>query len=234
MNIADLNTEIRAICDADSTSLTNATLLYRVNNAYEEIIGKLIAIDQRWVFGDSNYTATPTGLTTLVDNQIAYQFNSGYLNVLGVEIKDINGLWLKLKPITFDQIQKVEAQQEFFKTKGIPEFYEKREDFIHLYAPPDTTKVTGTNGMKIFFQRTADIFTSAQVTTGTKVPGFASPYHIILAYKAALPYCLSHKKDRVAYLNLEIARLERELIEFYSQRHRDERKIIRPKRISHR
>lgn len=224
MTIADINAEIRTLTDTDSTSLTDAVLLRRVNAAYEEVVGKLIAINQSWAFGDTNYTALPTGLQNIVNSQAEYQFNSGYLDVLRVEVKDINGYWHPLEPIHLNDIPV--GQADWHSVDGIPTYYEKREDFLILYPAPDTTKVTATSGLKVFFQRTADVFTSAQVSTGTKVPGFASPFHILLAYKAALPYCLSYKKDRVPMVQAEVMRLEKELINFYSGRARDERHVM--------
>ena len=219
MTISDINTETRSLCDADSTSLTNATLLIRVNNAYEEIIGNLIALNKNWNFGDSNYTALPTGLKTLTAGTQAYQFDSTYLNVLRVEVKDADGTWRLLAPIKLGDI--TVGQAEYYKTNGLPIEYEKREDFILLYPAPAAANVTLTNGLKVYFQRTADVFTAAQVTTGTKTPGFASPYHILICYKAAMIYCTSYKKDRVPMILSEIARLEKELLDFYALREKD-------------
>ena len=118
MTISDINTETRSLCDADSTSLTNATLLIRVNNAYEEIIGNLIALNKNWNFGDSNYTALPTGLKTLTAGTQAYQFDSTYLNVLRVEVKDADGTWRLLAPIKLGDI--TVGQAEYYKTNGLP------------------------------------------------------------------------------------------------------------------
>lgn len=224
MTISDINLEIRSICDADSTSLTDATLLIRVNNAYEEIVGKLIALDKSWDFGDSNYTALPTGTSNLVAGTQAYQFNSGYLSVLRVEVKDDEGIWKLLEPIRLADI--TIAQPEYQKTNGMPVEYEKREDFILLYPAPAAADVTLTAGLKIYFQRTADVFTAAQVTTGTKTPGFASPYHILICYKAALPHLANYKKDRVPFVLSEINRLEKGLLDFYASRERDIFKTI--------
>lgn len=219
MTIADINAEIRSICDADSASLTDAVLLIRVNNAYEEIVGKLIALNREWNFGDSNYTSLPTGTKNLVDGTQSYQFDSTWLNVLRVEVKDAGGIWRLLNPIKLGEI--TVAQGEYQKTSGLPAEYELREDFIILYPPPSSNNVTLTTGLKVYSQRTADIFTSAQVTTGTKTPGFASPYHILICYKAALIYCASYKKDRVPFILSEITRVEKELLDFYAAKEKD-------------
>jgi hypothetical protein len=98
---------------------------------------------------------------------------------------------------------------------------------ILLYPKPASGVVTLTLGLRVYFQRTASIFTSAEVTTGTKVPGFVSPFHVLLCYKAALPFAISYKKDRVPLFLNEINRLEKDLETFYSKREKDVRKIFK-------
>ena len=56
MNIANINTEIRDLTDSNSTSLTDATLLRRVNTAYETVISWIITADGTWQFDDTNFT----------------------------------------------------------------------------------------------------------------------------------------------------------------------------------
>ena len=115
----------------------------------------------------------------------------------------------------------------------MPIYYDKQGSSILLYPAPDNgASVTLAAGLKVYFQRTASIFTSAEVTTGTKVPGFASPYHMILAYMAALPYAISYKKDRVPVILNEIRRLEEDLTDHYSRREKDRRKVITTRGIS--
>lgn len=245
MTISDIQTKARNLVDADAISFTDANLLIEINNAYEEIAGDLIATSyEGWKFGDSNYTALPTGLFTLVNSQETYQLTGNgttgidtttpLLNVIGVSIKDNNGIWKVLTPIHLAQDIFPDDPVEYFKTDGQPQYYEKREDFLILYPAPDNgVTVTLTSGLKVFFQRTADKFTAAQVTTGTKTPGFASPYHVLLSFKAALDYALTYKPERVPMIMNGIARLEKKMFAFYAQRSQDERKVITMRQISY-
>lgn len=247
MNIAQIETMARDLVDADTTSLPAATLLIYENAAYEDIVGKLIALDTNWLFGDSNYTANPTGLVTMVNSQEAYQLAGNatstgvstvtpLLNFLGASVKDNNGIWRTLEHISLWELfdQGVDPV-EHFKTDGRPQYYELREDFIILYPAPDNAvTVTLTSGLKVFYQRSADLFTSGQVTTGTKVPGFASPFHPLMAYKAILPYAQKYKQERVPLFLNEIARLERAMIEFYTKRERNDQPKITVAPIMHR
>lgn len=230
MNIADIQAETRLLCDADSTSYPDAALLRRENAAYEEIVGKIIGADGTWQFDDTNFTTLPIGTTTLVNSQQDYSFDTTFLDIERVEVLDNRGTWHLLKPL--DKADTDEALTEFYKTDGLPLYYDKNGSSIMLYPAPDNgVSVTLASGLKVYFQRTASIFTSAEVTTGTKVPGFASPYHVILCYMAAIPYCMSYKKDRVALYQNKVMDLERQLLKHYARREKDVRKIMTNKKI---
>lgn len=233
MTISDIQTEARALVDADSTSYTDALLLIRENNAYEEIVSKILSYDGKWQFDDSNYTDFPVGTTTLVNSQSDYPFDSTVLEVERVEVLDEQGIWQELRPIDESEIEG--AISEFEKTDGLPIYYDKKGSSVILYPAPDNgVSVTLASGLKVYYKRTASIFTSAEVSTGTKTPGFASPFHVLIAYKAALPYAQSYKKDRVPMLINEINRLEKDMETFYSRREQDRRKGLGMAGISHR
>ena len=189
------------------------------------MIGLIVGFDGLWQFDDSNYTSFPIGTTTLVNSQNDYAFDGAMLEIERVEVLGINGLWYELSPIDKSQISG--AIDEFEKVDGLPKYYDKQGASILLYPAPDNgASVTLASGLKIYFQRTASVFTSAEVTTGTKQPGFASPYHIILSYMAALPYCQSYKKDRVPLYMAEVQRLQKLIEEHYSRREKDRRKSL--------
>lgn len=243
--ISDINAEARSLVDADSVSLTDAVLLRRVNQAIEETVGKLIALDQTQIWGDSNFTSLPTGLVTMVNSQEGYQLSGNQsstgvdttnplLTFLGASVKDKSGIWHTLDPIDLWDLFNIYADPaEYFKTDGIPQYYEIREDFIVLYPAPDNgVSVTLSSGLKIFYERRPSLFTAAQVSTGTKEPGFNPLYHYLLSYKMALPYALSYKKDRVPMLMNEIKRMETELLHVESKKIKKlgQRSIMTPKK----
>lgn len=220
MNIADINTFTRFLCSATSSDYTDAQLLIAVNNAYERVVGKLIGVNGDFQFDDSNFTTTPVGIGNLVSAQKDYAFDSSLLDILGVSVMDANGKYQKLEPI--DQRDMGVDPSQFESTSGMPKYYDKNGTSIYLYPTPVTGSVTLTSGLKVFFQRTADKFTSAQVNTGTKEPGFMSTYHEILCYMAAIPYCMAYKKDRVAGYQTEVLRIEGDMLSRYARRSKDE------------
>jgi len=242
MNIADIELEARDWCDADTTSYPAATMLRRVNQAYEQVVGWLINLDGNWQFDDTKYDDFPIGTYTLVNSQGVYSFNNQFLQLMDVQIMDDQGNYNIIKPIDQKDTQSSIPLREEFETDGIPLFYDKlTDDTIELFPAPDNgVSVTLASGLRIYFKRTADLFTSAEVTTGTVSPGFKSTHHIILAWMAARPYCMKYKPQRVRELDALIgdttARptgMKRDLIKEYTKRSKDERRIMQPKRINY-
>ena len=235
MTIADLNQEIRDLCDADTTSYTAATLLRRVNNALETLVGKIINSDGNWQYDDTNYTDLPVGTGNLVSGQSSYSFSSEYLDILEVMILTTGGIYQRITP--FDPSEINQSFDEWVGSatgtppNGFPEYYDKVGDSIRLDRSPTAAHATLTNGLKVRFKRTADLFTSAQVTTGTKVPGIPSPYHMLIAYMAAIPHCMTYKKDRIALYEKKVDEMTKDMIEFYTRRAKDERPVMTMEQI---
>ena len=234
MTITDLNAEIRTLCDADASSYQAPDLLRRVNSALETCVGKIINADGTWQFDDTNYTTTPVGKGDLTSGEISYSFSDEFLDIEGIDILDTGGHYIKITP--FDAVEMGVSFEEYFNITfagstytapvGFPFFYDKNGDTIRLSAGPTAANTTLTKGIRARFKRTADLFTSAQVTTGTKVPGIASPFHQLLAYMAALPYCMSYKKDRVALFEKKVDEMTKDMIDFYTRREKDKRPVM--------
>ena len=242
MTIADINAETRDLCDADTTSYPAAALLRRVNNAYEDVVSWIINSDGVWQFDDVNFTTYPIGTLTLTAGTGRYAFNDRFLQLEEVQIRNSAGDYIILDPIDQKEYSNYWPLTEDFETAGFPQYYDKvADDTIQLFPPPAAASVTLTNGLRIRFKRTADLYTTAQVTTGTKVPGFASPFHVILSWMAARPFCAVYKKDLVPWLNTMIGDLTKEpsgmkaeIINHYGRRQKDQRKIATMRSIQYR
>jgi hypothetical protein len=234
--------EIDRLCDTDDTSYPRADKTSRVNNALETVIGWIVNADGTWQFDDTNYSDQPRGTGTLVEGQEVYSFSSDYLDVEAVEVLDTGTpkIYRRLAPLDLNDLGGLGPEEYFGKTSagnpqtGFPSFYDIEGDFIRLYPAPTSTSVTLSSGLRVWFRRTASLFT---VTTGTgedtKQAGFASPYHVILAYMASIPYCMQYKKDRVALYEKRVEDIKKEIIAHYGHRETDRRKIMRMKSISY-
>ena len=222
--ISDLQTLCRNLASANSTTLPAATLLIYFNQAYEEVASWILNADGLWQWDDDGYTTFPIGTATLVDSQNDYGFASDVLDVERVGILNSAGIEYFLDPI--DPSESGIPPTETYKSDGAPLYYDKQGSSLILYPAPSSGAVTLTNGLKVYFKRTADVFTSAQVTTGTKKPGFASPFHHILSYMAAIPYCIEFKPKRVAALELKVQQLKAGIEAHYGKREQDRKKLL--------
>lgn len=231
----DLTTLIDFLCDSSSTAYTLANKVLNLNVFYEELIGKLISADGTWQWDDTNHTSEPVGTGNLVEGQQRYSFTSEYLDITMIEILNKDGTqYQKIFPIDYAQLGDLSPAQYFGTdssgnpTKGAVTYYDKIGDTISLYNAPAATSHTLANGIRVWFKRTADLFTTSDTT---QEPGLPSPYHSILAYGTAIPYCMKYKKDRVPLYQAKIIEMTDALLKFYSRREKDARKILKPKRI---
>ena len=224
----DIVSAINSLCDSDATSYPIAEKTLHVNASYEELISEIINADGTWEWDDTNHTDLPVGTGTLVNSQESYSFASEYLQVRQVKVKDVNGNWQVLRPIDYNEYKDV-ALEESFETDGMPLFYDIIGDTIRLYPSPDNgVSVTLSGGLKVNFTRTGDLFTT---TDTTQEPGLPSTHHILLAYMAALPYCMKYKKDRVPLYQKKVDEMKITLLKHYARREKDNRKIATMKPI---
>ena len=258
-----ISQSIDRICDSDDTSYPRLDKTAEVNDALEEIVGLIIANHgNSWMeWDDTNQTDLPRGTGTLIEGQESYSFSAEYLRIKRIKVADANGKWLQLRQLDQQMFDKsgyryVDGHlhgrggsritiEQYFGTnddgtpvKGLTQFYDILGDTVRLYPAPAAESITLTGGIKggikIEFFRTATFFTAASDTSAdTKEPGLPSPYHKLLVYRGALPYCLKYKKDRVAWLEKQWDEGIKALLKEMGKRNPDHRPIMTMRRISH-
>lgn len=243
MTIANLNTLARFLTGTDTNSYTAANLLIAMNASYERITGKIIAetAGGNWKYGDMNYTAFPTFSVTMTNGTQSYDMrdwltaedsgstsaNQFPLVILGAEVLDNNAIPHLLHRTSLQEIHGRGIEFDNYQsTNGLPNEYELRDNLIVLYPAPATASVTLTSGLILYYLRTADLFTSTEVTTGTKEPGFPAPWHDILAYEAAYTFAASKGLANANRLKSIVDQKEKELMRFIGRRNQDERPIM--------
>lgn len=218
MTITDIVNKVYFLTKTNSSSFLAADMLILINNAYERVASLIIQADGRWQFDDSNYTDLPIATTTITSGQQDYSLATTHLNISRIEVKDSTGAWHLLTPIdkadVYDQ-----SITDFMATDGVPQYYDKFGNTIMLYPTPNYTQ---TASIKIFFERGPDNFTSAQVTTGTKVPGFNSLYHDIIPLWVSYEYAYSNSLPATNKFLEEVTRKEEALKEDFQLRNQDE------------
>lgn len=227
--------EIDRLCDTTDTQYTRLDKTARVNQAMEELVGEIIMVSGDWQYDDTNHTTEPVGTGTLVADQASYSFAAEYLTIEHIDVKDANAQWYRLDPMDRKDLGGLTPEEYFGTVSGAPEYYDKVGDTVRLYPAPSASNVTLTNGIRVTFKRAPQAFTATSATTAdTTEPGIPSSYHVLLAYMAAIPYCMSYKPQRVALYEKRRDELKKKLLAFYGQRQQDKREYFSTKRVAFR
>ena len=233
----DIVSLINFLCDSDYLSYPPVKKVLNVNVAYEELVAMIINADGTWQFDDANLTDLPRGKGNLVEGQESYTFASDYLQIEHIDILDTNNLYCRIKPFdpkeysdrSPDEIWGVDSSGN--PNTGFPEVYDIKGDSIRLYPAPTADSVTLTNGIRVDFKRTVDLFTVADTT---QQPGLPSTHHSLLAYMASVPYCMKFHQDRLALYEKKVDEMKKTLISHYAHREKNKRKIMTTNSISFR
>ena len=207
------------IVDSGTTDYPIADVARNVNNQYDRVVNWILKADGNWKWDDENFTSTrPIATTDLAVDQQDYSLaGEGILKLLRVECKDNSGNWFQLKQ--FDQDQKRGlALPEYRKTSGNPREYDVEFNSLFLYPAPS---FVSTGGLKIYYQRDFDHFTTADTT---QAPGFDPSFHRLLSYGAALDFTIGKTMpDKRKELKSLIAEMKLELEGHYSRKDRDKK-----------
>ncbi len=236
MTINDIVQRIYFLTKTDSTSYVAADMLIAINNAYNRVASLILSSDNRWQWDDDNYTTDlPIGSIDLISGQADYTLAVAHLKVLRVECATSSAgtNFIKLPP--YDQKDEDGSLKYLSTLSGVPERYDELGASVLLDPKPNFNcrlANEGIAGLRVHFQRGPQEFTSAEVTTGTKVPGFNSLYHDLIPLWASYDYWLINDQSMATrYLN-EITLKEETLKKDYNGRNNDDHKNISIQQIT--
>lgn len=192
-----------------------------MNIAYQDVARLIWESADGWQYDDTNATTLPIAKATLVHNQQDYSIPSTAQRVERVQVKDRDGTWHKLQPLDIYDI--TVATEEHFENPGLPLYYDLIGMSVMLYPSPASGSVTLSAGLQMFVNR--DV-TELTVSATSATPGFATSFHRILSYAAALDFAQDTQQRQ--YLAAQKARLESGLIRFYSKRGTELKTTIKP------
>lgn len=203
------------------------------NRALDKTISLILSADGRWQFDDTNYTDLPIATTDLVMSQQDYSFSTDMIMVTRVELKDPQGNWRFLQPFDQKDLQPEPAASlprggagivgsnysltDFMETPGTPAYYDKMATSVFLYPKPN---YNSTKGLKVFFQRQPNYFLT---TDTTKEPGFAKHLHRYISLSMAHDYAVAKDLPKRNLLREEMLVMEKQIVETYAIRKKDER-----------
>jgi len=223
MNLPDINSHITFLTEADTTNFPNASRLIAINKWYHRIVTMILQSQDEWDFDDYNYTDYAILTTDLVANQQDYviPFSERVLKIKRLEITYDGSNWVKVEPIDINEISDptnaTSVAGRFFKDSPR---YDLNANGIFLYPIPSTS-VTG--GLKVWWTREIQEFTSGDMSDTTKYPGFDTPFHPMIALGVAFDYALAKSKDNRNALKAELDEYEVRLKKHYSSKQTDRR-----------
>lgn len=210
----------------DNTEMLQ-TFTNLINRGLDKVTAKLLQLDNRWQFDDTNHTDLPEYTQNLVADQVAYSIPSDHLILKGVYVRDNNGDYYPLRNITERQVNESGLDlTEFYDQSGYPEYYELIGDTMRLYPAPDASDVTLTDGLKSTYKRNSEYFVT---TDTTKKSGLPENFQRLPVLYACYDYAIAHTLPKSQSIALEIAKMERDLENQFSDRLNYKRPRITPR-----
>lgn len=228
MTISDIVNRIYTYTKTNSSSFPAATMLLAINQAYNRAVSLILQADGRWEWDDDNQTDLPIATTSIVASQQDYSIDVNFLKIQRVEIKQDGATqYTKLEPLdTMDGGDIIDNT-----STGAPAYYDIKGSSIYLFPVPNYSQAAS---LKVYVQRGPDEFTSAEVTTGTKAPGFNSLYHEIIPLQVAADYWLANDQSKVTGFENKVQKIEEQIVKDYSKRDKDDRHQITTEYTRHR
>lgn len=225
MNVTNILADVDFLCGSTSGTYPIADKIRNINNAYQFVATEIWRSADGWQFDDSNATTLPHAYATMVHNQQDYTLPSTSQFIQRVEVKDNNGNWQKLKSLDMTDIKL--ALPEFQETPSLPVYYDLVGRSLLLYPSPASGSTTLASGLAVYVDRDVTEF---PVSATTEVPGFATAFHRILSYAAAIDFVQdSVEKNRLISLKTQ---LENNMKNLYSRRNVERPSRIKPRGLN--
>lgn len=213
----------------DTTSLPVEDFV-RSANVYNRKVGYLAWKNASgWEFDDSNYSTLPIATTTLVDEQQDYSIPSNALDIERVEVMDNSGDYVLLNRMNKSEIRD-EALSEYYKTSGLPKYYDVVGNSLMLYPKPSASNVTLVAGLKVYLQRDISALTEGSYRNILTEPGFHINFHPYIAYGVAIDYGIAknYTTEKMNSLRVALKEYSADIENYYAQRDRDYPTKFRP------
>jgi hypothetical protein len=223
MNLSAIQADINFLCGSTSGTYAPADKIRNINVCYQDVARLVWESDGGWSYDDSNNTNAPVAYTTLGNLSGSYTIPTTAIRIEGVEVKDGDSNWMKLNPLIAGDLPI--SREEYLTGGGLPIYYELEGNEIRLYPAPMSGYTTLASGMMVRLSRAVNEFSTA-TGAGSALPGFASPFHRILSYAAAIDFVQDPNQRQ--FFALQKQRLEQGLVRFYSKRATEFKSTLKP------
>jgi hypothetical protein len=160
----------------------------------------------RW--DDTNHADHPIGTLDLSSSYNDYEAlvddnGLSILNITDVMILEsaTSTDYRPLRRLTLDDPRALRAMSPNPSDVGVPSHFIEKDNVVFLWPKPN---YSATAGIKLFFERIPDYFTSSDTT---QTPGIPSPFHPLLALYASLDWILVNKPDQASLITRIEARI---------------------------
>lgn len=230
MTLGQINSLITLLTNATTNVYTNAERLISLNRHLNDVTTLILRSQDEWDFDDSNNNDFPILTANLVANQAPYTLPTSTLKVKRLEISYDGTNFYKGSPLDISERMLPTATNALGDFSTTEPYYDLQSNTFWLYPTP-TTNVN--SGLKIWISRGPVEFTSGQLVTGTLEPGFDSLFHDILAYGAALDFCIARNLPQLETLKREFEEKKSLLQNHYGHKQEDRITNLRANPVSY-
>ena len=193
--------------------------------------------DNSWTY-DATFVGLPRATRDMVDDQRIYRLPTNAFAIERVEFKRADGNFYVLDPIRESDLPRIASPEgaanfavsEFYKTKGVPRFYNLVGSNIELFPAPSSADTTLTAGLKIYVSRQVRRFISTDSSTEPALP---EQFHELIALGASFDIALAKGLQNAGALKKEIEEGMFQMQDYYTNRTRYNKRSIIPPRKSY-
>ena len=216
MTITDINTRITFLTGLGTSEYLPADRLISVNTNYDKLHSIILDSQDEWDFDDSNYADLPIATTDLVASTGKYSLPETIYRLNKVEINYGSGS-IKANPLDLNETLLSDAELLERIPVDAPK-YRLFNGTIQLYPTPTANSM---GGLQLYFDREVNLFTSAEVTTGTKEPGLDRLWHDYISIGSSLDGAIKFGLNNTATLKTMLDEMESRIRKYYGQRTTD-------------
>jgi hypothetical protein len=214
MTQAELYTYARRLVNATSNDWTEADLVIDLNDGLADGWARIKTNRGVLEYDDTNYTDLPVSTLSVASSRASYKItedeNSNEITIVHKVSFLHNGAYLNIPRLTMGEGNQ-DALDET-NTADVPSGYYDIGASI-VFTPIPSTSTTA----KVWYDRVPSYF----ATGGSVTPGIPSPYHKLVAEKAALSYAVS-KGMNASQNIMKLIQIGEQRLDNYEQDRRDD------------